>query len=585
MALAQPSWLPSCFSGPCMWVVSVADFLNMRLEKTPCHEELLSKGLLVRWQADFFCIFVSHQWLGIKHPDPNFEQLPMLQQALRHLLAGSDLGVDLTAEFFGKRARLSDKHRASIKDGYIWMDWFSIPQHIPEAQHPQGTATFEDLPMWKAMSSLATQDEYIRLIPKYVEVSDLFVVLAPPCRHDDGTLCGFRSWSERGWCRLELWCQMMSENVKLPPVLVSGSDQINFAMQIHWLDHPPHEGQFTIEADRHSVNKVTRGALVRKMISLKASKKWAAYRYFVARYETLLGLELRQRTREEFMADFNFSSLHSKCRCMSPIVCAALSGDAEMIRVLCSEGLDVNRFDSSIPEVNIFQPMSPVMFAAMLAWRNEETIVALLQQKADIRATTFFGTPMLGYCKTARTVELLIQYRADVNQQERLACIPPLSAACENAAPRSVLLSLLKHRACVNPIKSGVASVHPLACLAMRPANSNNLELAKLLLDARADANMQYRTSGIWRAAELLSLARVKIFGPMTPRITNFILEWSTTPLGVACFFGFDEMVKLLLDAEADPEIPNDRGHTPLQLAESTSVLNIIRHHQTTFAV
>eukprot|EP00437_Effrenium_voratum_P053181 CAMPEP_0181538686 /NCGR_PEP_ID=MMETSP1110-20121109/75994_1 /TAXON_ID=174948 /ORGANISM="Symbiodinium sp., Strain CCMP421" /LENGTH=443 /DNA_ID=CAMNT_0023670295 /DNA_START=250 /DNA_END=1581 /DNA_ORIENTATION=+ len=441
----------------------------MNLDKILCHEELLEKGILVRRQAGFFCIFVSHQWLGFNHPDPNSEQLPVLQQALLHLLAGGDIGVDITTEFFGWRSRFSEKHRASIKDGYIWMDWFSIPQHSLEAQHGQ-QRDLDGTPKWDAMPSLATQDDYIRLIPEYVEASDLFVVLAPRCRHSNGLRCSFGSWTERGWCRLELWCKMMSVNVKMPVVLISGSDQINFAMPMHWIDHPPHEGQFTIEADRHSVNKVTRGALVRKMVSLKASKKWAAYRYFVARYETLLGLEL------------------------------------EMIRVLCSEGLDVNRFDSSIPEVNIFQPMSPVMFAAMLAWRNEETIVALLQQKADIRATTFFGTPMLGYCKTARTVELLIQYRADVNQQERLACIPPLSAACENAAPRSVLLSLLKHRACMNPIKSGVASVHPLACLAMRPANSNNLELAKLLLDARADANMQYRASGIWRAAELLTL-------------------------------------------------------------------------------
>ena len=230
-----------------------------------------------------------------------------------------------------------------------------------------------------------SQDDYIRLIPEYVEASDLFVVLAPRCRHSNGLRCSFGSWTERGWCRLELWCKMMSAsrfqmwealcfaplsdmphvphcsfacafgtivaasaerevNVKMPVVLISGSDQINFAMPMHWIDHPPHEGQFTIEADRHSVINVTREALSQKMSSSKASKKWDVYRYFVARYETLSGHGFRQRTKDEFLKDFNFSSLHSATnRCMSPMACAVLSADAEMIRVLCSEGLDVNR--------------------------------------------------------------------------------------------------------------------------------------------------------------------------------------------------------------------------------------------------
>ena len=45
------------------------------------------------------------------------------------------------------------------------------------------------------------------------------------------------------------------------------------------------------------------------------------------------------------------------------------------------------------------------------------------------------------------------------------------------------------------------------------------------------------------------------------------------------------ELVEMLLDASADPEIPNERGHTPLQLAQTEAVVNAIRHHQTTFSI
>ena len=38
----------------------------------------------------------------------------------------------------------------------------------------------------------------------------MFVILAPRCRHSDLSQCGFGSWSQRGWCRLELWCKMLS---------------------------------------------------------------------------------------------------------------------------------------------------------------------------------------------------------------------------------------------------------------------------------------------------------------------------------------------------------------------------------------
>ncbi|CAJ1347640.1 unnamed protein product [Effrenium voratum] len=594
--MANPSWLPSCFGAP-MWVVKVSDFLNF--EAVPCHEELQRRGLLIRREEGFFCIFVSHQWLSVSHPDPKGEQLPVLQRALRHLLGGAQIGTDLRAEFFGQQTRLSEQQRTSLKDGYIWMDWLSIPQRswsnsfgpaddvfVPLAPLPHATSNGEsdsepESPDFSAIPSLASQADFIQRIPYFVEMSNMFVILAPRCRHSDLSQCGFGSWSQRGWCRLELWCKMLSANVELPVVLVSASHKIEFAMPIAWIDDPPDEGAFSYEADREAVSSVMKIALRTKIRNSKADKMWDVYRYFVARYDTLLGRPPRRRTMEAFMKDFQLKSLEST-KGMCPMLCATLSGDAEMISHLCNVGLDVNRFYGTLPEVYIFQSMSPLMLAVWISWRTPEVAQTLLARLADATACSRGGAsdPVVGFCKSAPLVELLVQHRADVN-----TTFPAISVACALASPASVIASLLEHKAQVNPPGGGLASKHPLACVAYQSSvSSNTLEVATLLVHAKADVNIQYRSSGVWRTGELMCRSMLRLRGRGSALVSLWA-EWSTTPLGFACFFGCDELVDLLLTARANPEIPNERGRTPIDLARSKSTLELIHHHQTTFSI
>ena len=56
----------------------------------------------------------------------------------------------------------------------------------------------------------------------------------------------------------------------------------------------------------------------------------------------------------------------------------------------------------------------------------------------------------------------------------------------------------------------------------------------------------------------------------------NFYAEWTTTPLGFACFFGGERFVEFLLQHHADPQIQNARGHTPFELARGQSVLTLV---------
>lgn len=64
------------------------------------HEELLADGKLTIFDKELGrAAFVSHQWIGQGHPDPEFKQMKVLQDTLRNLFSGaSEVSVDLITE-------------------------------------------------------------------------------------------------------------------------------------------------------------------------------------------------------------------------------------------------------------------------------------------------------------------------------------------------------------------------------------------------------------------------------------------------------------------------------------------------------
>ena len=126
------------------------------------------------------------------------------------------------------------------------------------------------------------------------------------------------------------------------------------------------------------------------------------------------------------------------------------------------------------------------------------------------------------------------------------------------------------------PDNGGLGCPHPLAFLSIwATANPDVLEVAQMLISARADVNQQCVASGYWRALEMASRAYLQVCDSSST-LVHYFAEWSTTPLGMACFFGSEELVDLLLTARADPHRRNRRGHTPIQLAQTQRVLEVI---------
>ncbi|CAE7295178.1 R11A8.7, partial [Symbiodinium pilosum] len=74
-------------------------------------------------------MFVSHQWMASNHPDPNDEQLKVLQAALANIRSGaSHINIPVVTEILFGRLPVPSAEDFAGPSVYIWYDYFSCPQ-------------------------------------------------------------------------------------------------------------------------------------------------------------------------------------------------------------------------------------------------------------------------------------------------------------------------------------------------------------------------------------------------------------------------------------------------------------------------
>ena len=111
--------------------------------------------------------FVSHQWLAKDHPDPEFRQMSILQNALKHILSSSgSLSLDCITEGVVRTARPLPLQEFQVQKLYFWYDYFSCPQLEYQARASEET----DYPQ---------QANAINSIPAYISECHFFFALCP----------------------------------------------------------------------------------------------------------------------------------------------------------------------------------------------------------------------------------------------------------------------------------------------------------------------------------------------------------------------------------------------------------------------
>eukprot|EP00747_Dinoflagellata_sp_TGD_P147849 gnl/TRDRNA2_/TRDRNA2_176854_c8_seq8.p1 gnl/TRDRNA2_/TRDRNA2_176854_c8~~gnl/TRDRNA2_/TRDRNA2_176854_c8_seq8.p1 ORF type:complete len:387 (+),score=64.43 gnl/TRDRNA2_/TRDRNA2_176854_c8_seq8:85-1245(+) len=346
-----------------MWLLRVRDVVNGKFIDESgipkSHEQMVEEGgLLTMWSPDKFCIFVSHRWLSKEHPDPEGAQMQVLREVLSNIIDGSvDVAADIFAELvWQKPAAMEEDERRKIESGYIWIDWSSIPQIAGRMESGSKTD------MLRAVES----------IPSYVAASQVFMALVPPLMHKiSNESCNYDTWITRGWCRVEFCCRGILPNAG--HIMVAKSARhVEYMTSMQWIYSAPLDGQFAVPAD---AERMVKPLLVSAFDTRIASHKErmdagdeAANHSVYYRWAVASKMRYTKSTTATSMWEFTYkleSLLDVGEAGWSPLMCAAVEGNDEMVAKILAAGASVNdQVKQSFPDLAILKGTIALHFAA-----------------------------------------------------------------------------------------------------------------------------------------------------------------------------------------------------------------------------
>jgi hypothetical protein len=562
-------------------------------------------------------IFVSHEWLGLDHPDPHGEQFAALQHMLKRLMAGDIKQVERCWQeqiaFKSKEMLGSEAWMDALPDMYIWLDYMSVPQ-------PRATETIKGETRLRSTSDhrLAVVDGdttadlvkdlqlAVASIPAYIERSDLILVLAPGCMHvDRRELCNFGTWQSRGWCRLELQAAYL--NPADIPVMVCADSEAEPYFKCKWeaMSMPVGEGQFTccrlghksggqsIPCDRYQVRLVLEEMIDAKAQYLEETGQMGRYRWLQSlRCNALQGLPAVEKVHldaesssappqsplQQLKKDLRWTPHdddEGRRDGRSLLLYACMSGNVDAVRSIVEEDCSVELgMELRDPMLELGEyPTTPLM--ASMVFSSFEAVEILLSAKADpeqriahsaaaggadalLLAALHGSANVMHWLK--RFPEWDLERRDELGLTALQMAIIRGADACKTLAVVKALLA-----AGANPMTCANSGNNILtaACFADR----SYPEVLQTLLKTPVDVNKQQVPSkGAWRAK--LRCARAVARLNSKSLLLQEISHWEgRTPLMAAARQGHLTAVEMLLHARADPRLRNRRGETALDLA------------------
>ncbi|CAE7814144.1 ANKHD1 [Symbiodinium sp. CCMP2592] len=370
-----------------MYTVPAAALLEM-VEVKP-HEELLSSGVLVEQDENKggHVAFVSHQWVGKGHPDPNFEQFNVLQEVFRDLLASTSyIHLETVSCIMSPLKSGFYSQCLQSRPLFVWYDYFSVPQS-PAAAPKQRHA--------------------IDCIPAYIARCRFFFALCPVIESAElsGVFSPF-TWVQRGWCRLEKVCRQLSaadgtwimiksrKHLEVMPIVSVAVGSVSVG-----------EGTFTDSKDRDQLGPVLKAALRNKLVSLMRDGNIVAFRTLLNMQAFFLrGLNVKPAAdlvpgvtlgtdvlpewllADSFLFQNGFREVDEvDAAGWSPLAYAALGGDPEVIQALLQKRADPSsRTRATNYFVNIPGNASMVSIAAF--YSNNEALQVLITARASLEA-------------------------------------------------------------------------------------------------------------------------------------------------------------------------------------------------------
>ena len=500
------------------------------------------------------CGFVSHQWVSTHHPDPEFKQMQVLQDALRRLLHGKGfVSLDILTEAIVPSAKGIFLKEFQSRPLFLWYDYFSVPQ------------------VWHGGSE---QAKAITSIPAYVAKSKYFFALCPsiisPC---EGKVLNASSWGRRGWCRLERACRELSENSSWILIQSSTSMEVVGAVT-SFVTGSVGSGEFSVESDKEKITPVMQAIVKRKLIlSLRAGDLPSYRRHLNLQAVHLQGLNVEPiglvPGSEDEMADFlhqnGLTKLSRRDRAgWWPLHYAALSGKVGLMKALLRHRADPNRRTlRDEPELGFPPWMSALDFAVF--YKHNSVARLLIAARARLAGGVGPALAFAANTDNAEAIGLLCEARADVHAKSLFG--NPCIMLCGFTGAEAALEEMVRQGA-AGPLELSLTLWSAMTQCA------GSCRMVQRLIELGADVNFQYDVSDEGYLGRMMFNVKSlqHRFGRQTVLTTSSYHIHGSTPLMTALRAAHHEGVAALLAFGARLYLKNCRGWTAADFARGQSM-------------
>ncbi|CAE7226524.1 Ank3 [Symbiodinium sp. CCMP2456] len=516
--------------------------------------------------------FVSHQWVGKSHPDPEFKQLRVLQDAIHHMLSNmKHIPLDQLTESLVPGSTSLDLKAMKARPLFIWYDYFSCPQlesHIPD----------------RVVHQMSNLDQAISSIPAYVSRSTFFFALCPVVDSESQDKVFTQgTWASRGWCKFEAACRELSPDSSWI-LIKSRTDVTLIATPLASIAQSPGEGAFTVELDRRLLAPIMLQAIRRKLHFCLRREDFVSYRVLLSLQKVhLRGFQTKPlvnlipgysapelavsesaRSVSHFLYQYGFSSVRAvDSQGWAPLHYAALAGDATLIGDLLEQRVDLNCVTKKDQHLAGMPPFASALVISA-SFNHNESVRLLLSCKARPGGLLQPAMVMAALANNAAAIRMLCESGCSPNTKDVLG-FSAFEAACGFGnldAAREI-------------IRQGGDTVDISRGLYCGMTNrGGTAELVEFLLSLRADVNHQFRLSSMTCMGRLLVAGKTlqHRFGKQTMGSKASYHGQDVTPLMVAVMSGQYEGAAALLAAGARTDLRNSRKKTVADFAEEQAL-------------
>ena len=429
------------------------------------------------------------------------------------------------------------------------------------------------------------QDRCISSIPAYVEMCRFFLALCPVIDSStEDKVFSARTWSCRGWCRMERAVRELS--VHDTWILVKSSSSMELVgTALSFPTDSVGEGEFTVAADRNKLAPILQQLLRRKLQLCLQKRELPAYR----RLLNLQTVHLRGLTAEpiqdlmpgflpesavngnsaaaEFFLHQNMLTTVSGADNAGwrPLHYAALSGNVDVVEGLLRLRANPNqRTSKDVPQLGLPLWMSPLDLAVF--YKHNEAAQLLLAARARLEGGI---GPALTWASSGNNAV-----------GSRLLCSAGSSPLARNLLGPNALDCAAGYGS-MAALEELLSLCHPTSLDASRAlacatgGRGASAEMVQRLIDLRADVNFQ---QNLRRDFTLLGRIFLKAqalkhrFGTKTAGSKQAYHASGSTPLMWALLTAQYEGAAALLKAGARLDICNCRGWTPADFVKGLSI-------------